>query len=186
MSKHKPKSQRKPHYKKAQQKTINSSIVMVEWRKSSPRHIVRLQNGGRRYKTTLIGSMIMLIAALASGGVMGFIFCAMLHLMLGVPVWAFLLLFVPIWLRLTESWWFGLTTRKFADVYTDKVIVYGAFGRKKYVFDYRQCRFFFRPFNRTAPALWVKRANHKLPIRINTTLCADWKDFLYEVGSSIA
>lgn len=186
MPKHIPKTQRQPRYKKAMHNSKNHHNLVFYT--EQPRHVVRLGNKGLRYTNSLIGSLVMPVGALAIGGIIGFViymafhYYAGLHDISGIMYWVFILMFAPVWLWCSESWWFGLTTRKFADVYPDKIIVYGAWGRKRYQFSRHQCRFFYID-RRGTPALWVKCSNRKLPIRIDNALCADWQDFLYETGA---
>ncbi len=182
MPKHVPKQSRQPHYKKANRAHRDTSVVWVELPSKKPRYVQPLPNGGRRYLTSPVGAIVMPFAMLAAGGIFAAAYYVVITL-LGLSHWFLWVIFSLFWLWLTESWWFGLTTRTFTDVYHDKILIYGAFGCKKYVFWRLQCQFYYRQNNRGTPALWVKRAKHRLPIRVDNTLCADWEDFLCEVGA---
>ncbi|ULJ60758.1 hypothetical protein [Wielerella bovis] len=183
MPKYSAKKHRKPRYKQSHRPNSTASIALFELPSNKPRHVVPLANGGRRYLISIWAAIFMPIAAIAAGGIFGMVYAA-ICVMLGLTHWSEWILFGLFWLWLTESWWFGLSTRKFADVYADRIVMYGVLGRKKYVFSRAKCTFYYIPHNRDiTPALWVKRENRQFPIRVDNTLCADWEDFLFETGA---
>ncbi|XXQ68057.1 hypothetical protein ACKLNO_10730 [Neisseriaceae bacterium B1] len=183
MPKHIPKQNRQPRYKKANCAQLDTSVAWVELRSQKPRRVQPLPNGGRRYLISPAGAMMMPMAMLAASGIFAAAFYIAITLS-GLNHWFAWIIFSLFWLWLTESWWFGLTTRIFADVYREKIVIYGAFGRKKQTLLRSQCQFYYRQSHRdTTPALWVKRANRRVPLRVDNTLCANWEDFLCEVGA---
>ena len=177
------KSQHKPLYKKSKRISEHSTtLFMVTMERRNTKHVMRLANGGRRYLVSFVGALMMSVAALALGGILAFVYYFIFN-ELNIFHWLMWLPFVGLWLWLTEHWWCGLTTCKFADCFANKMIIYGAFGREKYVFDYRQCAFFYTRVGAKGVSipLWVNCHQRKKWIRIDTAICADWENFLTEV-----
>ena len=104
---------------------------------------VRKQHGDTIYTTSWIGMIAMVAATLAGGVLLAFLLMAPL-MIAGLPPEQLLILLPPFslfWLWLTESWWFGLTTRRFAKITPDELILYGAFGRVRQTYNRQECSF---------------------------------------------
>ncbi len=100
-----------------------------------------------------------------------------------IPIWA--TVWAVFWLWFTESAWFALTCRRFAQRQDDKWLILGAFGRVRYRFkvetpcDYTEIRNgqlgWFR--------IWEKNGAVR---RFNLTMCADGWEFVNAIQASPA
>ena len=87
---------------------------------------------------------------------------------------ALLILYIPCWLWQTEGWWFGLTTRRFAQIENGNLTLYGAFGRTRWQGRIASHRFYYRNGDRThAPYLLSIEAANERPRRFALNLCRD-------------
>ena len=105
---------------------------------------VRKQRGGTVYTVSWRGMIAMAAAVPAAGALLAVCLVGPLLARAGLALEQQLILLPPFalfWLWLTESWWFGLTTRRFAKITPDELILYGAFGRVRQTYNRHECRF---------------------------------------------
>ena len=142
---------------------------------------VRVQGGSTFYAVSLFGTVIMSVAALALGALTVFSLTAWLPFSDAGIAWRTILAIPPvlIWLRLTEPWWFGLTTRTFAKTTPNSLILYGAFGRVRQRFDRHECT--FSETGNRVPTLRVRRYNRRFSRTIDTALCANPQALIFEL-----
>ena len=159
MSRPKSRSHRQPRYKTARSpKPVRSPTADMQ--AAFMRHGgVREQGGSTFYSVSWFGTVIMSVATLTLGVSAVFALTALPPLSDAGIAWRTILAIPPvlIWLRLTEPWWFGLTTCTFAKTTLDSLILYGAFGRVRQRFDRRECA--FSETGSRVPTLRVRRYN---------------------------
>ena len=144
---------------------------------------VRVQGGSTFYSVSWFGTVIMSVATLALGVSAVFALTALPPFSDTGIAWRTILAIPPvlIWLRLTEPWWFGLTTCTFAKTTLDSLILYGAFGRVRQRFDRRECT--FSETGNRVPTLRVRRHNRYFSRTIDTALCANAQALICELTS---
>ena len=125
----------------------------------------------------------MSVATLALGALAVFVLTILSPFSDAGIAWRTILAIPPvlIWLRLTEPWWFGLTTRTFAQTTPNSLILYGAFGRVRQRFDRRECT--FSETGSRVPTLRVRRHNRYFSRTIDTALCANAQALICELTS---
>ena len=144
---------------------------------------VRMQGGSTFYAVSRFGTVIMSVATLALGISAVFALTALPPFSDAGIAWRTILAIPPvlIWLRLTEPWWFGLTTCTFAKTTLDSLILYGAFWRVRQRFDRRECT--FSETGSRVPTLRVRRHNRHFSRTIDTALCANAQALICELTS---
>ena len=183
MSRPKSRPHRQPRYKTARStKPVRSPTADMQ-AAFMRRGGVRMQGGSTFYSVSRFGTAIMSVATLALGVSAVFALTALPPLSDAGIAWRTILSIPPvlIWLRLTEPWWFGLTTRTFAQTTPHALILYGAFGRVRQRFDRRECT--FSETGSRVPTLRVRRHNRYFSRTIDTTLCANAQALICELTS---
>ena len=153
---------------------------------------VRKQHGDTIYTTSWIGMIAMVAATLAGGVLLAFLLMAPLMIAGLSPEQLLILLppFALFWLWLTESWWFGLTTRRFAKITPDELILYGAFGRVRQTYNRHECSFRGGVYELKSTAgdvffkLHVRRPGQRFARGINLSLCANPAALIKELVGS--
>ncbi len=156
---------------------------------------VRKQRGGKVYTVSWLG-MIMMAAAVPAVGVL-LVICLIgpLLMMIGLSFEQQLILLPPfalLWLWLTESWWFGLTTRTFAKITPSQLILYGAFGRVRQTYNRQECSFRGGVYESKIPGypcymifkLRARRPGQRFARSIDLSLCANPAAFIKELVGS--
>lgn len=183
MSRPKSRSHRQPRYKTARSpKPVRSPTADMQ--AAFMRHGgVREQGGSTFYSVSWFGTVIMSVATLTLGVSAVFALTALPPLSDAGIAWRTILAIPPvlIWLRLTEPWWFGLTTRTFAQTTLHALILYGAFGRVRQRFDRRECT--FSETGGRVPTLRVRRHNRHFSRTIDTALCANAQALIFGLTS---
>ena len=181
MSRPKSRSHRQPRYKTARSPKPVLSLTADMQAAFMGRGGVRVQGGSTFYAVSLFGTAIMSVAALALGALAGFALTALPPFSDAGIAWRIILAIPPvlIWLWLTEPWWFGLTTRTFAQTTPNSLILYGAFGRVRQRFDRREC--IFSETGNRVPTLRVRRHNRRFSHTIDTALCANAEALIFEL-----
>ncbi|MFC2417895.1 MAG: hypothetical protein ACFNQI_08130 [Eikenella corrodens] len=152
---------------------------------------VRKQHGDTIYTTSWIGMIAMVAATLAGGVLLAFLLMAPL-MIAGLPPEQLLILLPPFalfWLWLTESWWFGLTTRTFAKITPGELILYGTFGRVRQTYNRQECSFRGGVFGLPYPRyknfrLYARRPGQRFARSINLSLCANPAALIKELVGS--
>ena len=183
MSRPKSRSHRQPRYKTAPSpKPVRSPTADMQ-AAFMRRGGVRMQGGSTFYAVSRFGTVIMSVATLALGVSAVFALMALPPLSDAGIAWRTILAIPPvlIWLRLTEPWWFGLTTCTFAKTTLDSLILYGAFGRVRQRFDRRECA--FSEIGSRVPTLRVRRHNQHFFRTIDTALCANPQALIFGLTS---
>ena len=183
MSRPKSRSHRQPRYKTAPSpKPVRSPTANMQ-AAFMRRGGVREQGGSTFYSVSWFGTVIMSVATLALGVSAVFALMALPPFSDAGIAWRTILAIPPvlIWLRLTEPWWFGLTTRTFAKTTPHALILYGAFGRVRQRFDRRECT--FSETGSIVPTLRVRRHNRYFSRTIDTALCANTQTLICELTS---
>ena len=181
MSRPKSRSRRQPRYKTARSPKSVRSLTADMQAAFMRRGGVRVQGGSTFYAVSLFGTVIMSVAALALGALTVFSLTAWLPFSDAGIAWRIILAVPPvlIWLRLTEPWWFGLTTRTFAKTTPNSLILYGAFGRVRQRFDRYECT--FSETGNRVPTLRVRRYNRRFSRTIDTASCANAEALIFEL-----
>ena len=183
MSHPKSRSHRQPRYKTAPSpKPVRSPTADMQ-AAFMRRGGVRMQGGSTFYVVSRFGTVIMSVATLALGVSAVFALTALPPFSDTGIAWRTILAIPPvlIWPRLTEPWWFGLTTRTFAKTTPNSLILYGAFGRVRQRFDRRECT--FSETGSRVPTLRVRRHNRYFSRTIDTALCANAQALICELTS---
>ena len=181
MSRPKYRSHRQPRYKTVPSPKPVRSLTADMQAAFMRRGDVRVQGGSTFYSVSWFGTVIMSVAALTLGALTVFSLTAWPPFSDTGIAWRIILAVLPvlIWLRLTEPWWFGLTTRTFAKTTPNALILYGAFGRVRQRFDRRECT--FSETGSRVPTLRVRRHNRRFSRTINTALCANVQALIFEL-----
>lgn len=181
MSRPKSHSYRQPRYKTARSPKSVRSLTSDMQAAFIRRGGVRVQGGSTFYAVSLFGTVIMSVATLALGVSAVFALTALPPFSDAGIAWRTILAIPPvlIWLWLTEPWWFGLTTRTFAQATPNSLILYGAFGRVRQRFDRRE--YTFSETGNRVPTLRVRRQNRRFSRTINTALCANAQALIFEL-----
>ena len=181
MSRPKSHSYRQPRYKTARSPKSVRSLTSDMQAAFIRRGGVRVQGGSTFYAVSLFGTVIMSVAALALGALTVFSLTAWLPFSDAGIAWRIILAVPPalsgLWL--TEPWWFGLTTRTFAQATPNSLILYGAFGRVRQRFDRRE--YTFSETGNRVPTLRVRRQNRWFSRTIDTALCANAEALIFEL-----
>ena len=181
MSRPKSRSHRQPRYKTARSPKPVHSLTTDMQAAFMQRGGVRVQGGSTFYAVSLFGTVIMSVAALALGALAVFALTALPPFSDAGIAWRIILAVPPalsgLWL--TEPWWFGLTTRTFAQTTPNSLILYGAFGRVRQRFDRREC--IFSETGNRVPTLRVRRQNRWFSRTIDTALCANAEALIFEL-----
>lgn len=181
MSRPKSRSRRQPRYKTARSPKSVRSLTSDMQAAFIRRGGVRVQGGSTFYAVSLFGTVIMSVATLALGVSAVFALTALPPFSDAGIAWRTILAIPPvlIWLWLTEPWWFGLTTRTFAQATPNSLILYGAFGRVRQRFDRRE--YTFSETGNRVPTLRVRRHNRRFSRTIDTALCANPQALIFEL-----
>ncbi|WP_156503504.1 hypothetical protein [Eikenella longinqua] len=139
------------------------------------------QRGGTVYTVSWIGMIAMAAATLAGGVLLAFLLMALLIIVGLIPELILLPPFALFWLWLTESWWFGLTTRRFAKITPGELILYGAFGRVRQTYNRQACSFRGGVYELKSSGhpryvffkLHARRPGQRFARSINLSLCAN-------------
>ncbi len=154
---------------------------------------VRKQRGGTVYTVSWIGMIAMAAAVPAAGALLAVCLVGPLLARVGLALEQQLILLPPFalfWLWLTESWWFGLTTRRFAKITPDELILYGAFGRVRQTYNRHECSFRGGVYELKSTAgdvffkLHVRRPGQRFARGINLSLCANPAALIKELVGS--
>ena len=181
MSRPKSRSHRQPRYKTARSPKPVRSLTADMQAAFMQRGGVRMQGGSTFYSVSWFGAVIMSVATLALGTLAVFALTTWLPFSDAGIAWRTILAIPPvlIWLRLTEPWWFGLTTRTFAKTTPNSLILYGAFGRVRQRFDRRE--YTFSETGNRVPTLRVRRHNRYFSRIIDLTSCANPQALIFEL-----
>lgn len=181
MSRPKSRSHRQPRYKTARSPKPVRSLTADMQAAFMGRGGVRVQGGSTFYAVSLFGTAIMSVATLALGALAVFALTAWPPFSDAGIAWRIILAVPPvlIWLWLTEPWWFGLTTRTFAQATPNSLILYGAFGRVRQRFDRRE--YTFSETGNRVPTLRVHQQNRYFSRIIDLTSCANPLALIFEL-----
>ena len=196
----KPRAQRLPRHRspKAQlperQDTTVPSNYIPEYIQAYTRRRggVRKQRGGTVYTVSWIGMIAMAAAVPAAGALLAVCLVGPLLAWAGLALEQQLILLPPFalfWLWLTESWWFGLTTRTFAKITPGELILYGEFGRVRQTYNRHECSFRGGVFGLPYPRyknfrLYARRPGQRFARSINLSLCANPAALIKELVGS--
>lgn len=181
MSRPKSRFHRQPRYKTVRSpkpvRSLTADMQAVFMRRGG----VRVQGGSAFYSVSWFGTVIMSVATLALGALAVFALTAWPPFSDAGIAWRIILAVPPvlIWLWLTEPWWFGLTTRIFAQITPNSLILYGAFGRVRQRFDRRE--YIFSETGNRVPTLRARRQNRWFSRTIDTALCANAQALIFEL-----
>ena len=182
MSRPKSRSHRQPRYKTAHSPKPIRSLTADMQAAFMRRGGVREQGGSTFYSVSWFGTAIMSVATLALGVSAVFALTAWPPFSDAGIAWRIILAVPPalsgLWL--TEPWWFGLTTRTFAQTTPHALILYGAFGRVRQRFDRRECTF-SEAKGRTGFSLHVRQQNRYFSRIIDLTSCANPLALIFEL-----
>lgn len=174
MSRPKSRSHRQPRYKTTRSPKPVLSLTADMQAAFMRRGGVLMQGGSTFYSVSGFGTVIMTIYVLTVVTVIGFILIllpsfsnasSVRQMLISIPIILF-------WLWMTEYYWFGLTTRTFAQTTPNSLILYGAFGRVRQRFDLNECTF-SEAKGRTGFSLRVHQQNRYFSRIIDLTSCAN-------------